>query len=54
MKALIAVVFTAAGVSGILTYLGMISPTSMVPPVLVALAFILVLLHLMNVSERRY
>lgn len=54
MKALITLAFVAAACGAILSYAGVLSATSIAPPVFFAVALILVLLHLMNVSDRRY
>ena len=54
MKTLIALAFVAAACCAILSYAGVLSPTSIVPPICFAAALVFVLLHLMNVSDRRY
>lgn len=54
MKSLIAMAFIAAACVAILSYAGVLSPTSIVPQVCFGAALILVLLHMMNVSDRRY
>jgi hypothetical protein len=54
MKALITLAFVAAACCAILSYAGVLSTTSVVPPVCFAAALILALLHMMNVSDRRY
>lgn len=54
MKLLISLAFIAAAFSGSLSYAGILSATSIVPPVCFAVALVLVLLHMMNVYDRRY
>jgi hypothetical protein len=54
MKIFIACAFVAAACCAILSYTGVLSTNSIVPPVCFAAALILVLVHLMNVSDRRY
>lgn len=54
MKSLIALAFLAAIGCAILSYAGVLSPTSIVPPACFAAALILALLHMMNVSDRHY
>jgi hypothetical protein len=53
MKTLIAIAFLAAAGSAGLGHAGLLSPTSIVPFVCFGAALILVLLHLMNVGDRR-
>jgi hypothetical protein len=54
MKVLIGLAFAVAVGCALLSHWGLLSPTSIVPPICFAAAFILVLLHLVNVSDRRY
>jgi uncharacterized membrane protein YtjA (UPF0391 family) len=54
MKALIVVAFIAAACCGVLSYAGVLSSTSIVAPICFAAALLLVLLHMMNVTDRRY
>jgi uncharacterized membrane protein YtjA (UPF0391 family) len=54
MKTFIGCAFVAALCCAILSYAGVLSANSIVPPVCFAVALILVLLQLMNVSDRRY
>ena len=44
----------AAACGAILSYGGVLSPSSIVPLACLGAALILVLLHMMNVSDRRY
>lgn len=54
MKILLAALFIAAGVCAALSYARILPATSMMPPIVFAVALILTLLHLMNTSDRRY
>src|SRR5687767_9061262 len=54
MKVLIAGAFIAAAGCAILSHAGLLSATSIVAPVCLAPALILVLLHLVNAGDRRY
>lgn len=54
MKSLIAVAFVAAICCAILSFSGVLSPTSVAPPLCFAAALVFVLLYMINVSDRRY
>lgn len=54
MRALIALAFLAAAGGALLSYVGWISATSLVPAGCFAVGLVLVLLHLIAVSDRRY
>jgi hypothetical protein len=54
VKALIAAAFFAAGGCAVLSYAGVLPAANLAPPILFGSALILVLLHLMYVSDRRY
>jgi hypothetical protein len=54
LKVFIALAFAAAAGCAVLSQVSVLSPTSIVPPVFFALAFILVLVRMMKVGNRRY
>ena len=54
MKSLIAFAFIAAACFAILSHAGVLAATSILPPACFAAALVLVLLHMMNVGDRRY
>jgi hypothetical protein len=54
MKLLITTAFIAAAGCAMLSHAGVLSATSIVPPLCFALALILVLLQMINAGDRRY
>lgn len=54
MKTLIGSMIVAAAGSAIFSYAGVLTANSIVPFACIAVALILMLLHLISVSDRRY
>ena len=54
IKWLIAIAFLMAAASWILSYAGVVSATSKLPPIFFGVGLILILLHLVDAGDRRY